>query len=839
MVKSVLFKAIFKFCTTKNLFIYFRRRYNDNQISYLNGIVKLRGKIRTLKCTKAFLEKCVARKVTPTFIKHRLEKTKVKPSWKIQRAFINEEIEDIVRKSVKLKATYRNRWSENTEFLTLFDKIRLCKYLANVEVHMTEKTIKVHDNRIEVLVRKRYGEITSSTGDGSLINLSDYKLTNEESFALKLGLNFCVPPSSICREQIAAEVEMLYEQASTRLVPVSDTKLKALKAKLHDFTYAYSGSTIDRHDVPLLKDHHKAVRSLRQNSDILITKPDKGTGTVVMNKSSYFKRIETEILSDSDKFERTGPIDMMRAAKKAENEVCDKLKLWSKEGLLSEEQRNDVRPIGSQLPMLYGLPKIHKKNCPYRPILSMTKSPQERLAKWLLKIIRPAENFYTKHCVKDSFTFAREIQSFPHEQCSSFMVSYDVCSLFTNVPVKEAIKITADYLYKGDDKEQHPPLPRKGFERLMELATIGVKFIFGDNMYTQIDGVAMGSPLGPALANIFLGYHEDQLFARTPKPMYYCQYVDDTFVLFPSQLEASEFHKSLNKLHDALQFTKEVETNNKLPFLDVLVEHANGEMITSVYRKDTFTGQYMRWNSFAPKQRKLNLIYTLTLRALSICSPSKIDNELKNIKSILLKNGYPEIIVDTFMARKIRLFNGKKRYGPKLCPIYMKLPWIGAKSILFENQIRNKIKLCFPAAEVRVIYSTRSLMKFHLKVAVPTLLRSKVIYQFQCSCGKEYVGRTAQRLTDRIAQHVPAMIRNPKLKKNRPNPTNQKSAIAKHLCESSACADLYSNEWFSVLDMARSTFHLATLEATYISSLNPILCRQKQFVYALKICKGI
>ena len=95
-------------------------------------------------------------------MKHRLDKAKVKPSWKIQLAFINEEIEDTFRKFTKLKLTHRNVWTQSTQFLTFFDKIRFGKYLAEVELAMEDKTIKLHDKRIEFLVMKRYGNLNSN-----------------------------------------------------------------------------------------------------------------------------------------------------------------------------------------------------------------------------------------------------------------------------------------------------------------------------------------------------------------------------------------------------------------------------------------------------------------------------------------------------------------------------------------------------------------------------------------------------------------------------------------------------------------------------------------------------
>ena len=124
--------------------------------------------------------------------------------------------------------------------------------------------------------------------------------------------------------------------------------------------------------------------------------------------------------------------------------------------------------------------------------------------------------------------------------------------------------------------------------------------------------------------------------------MYY-RYVDDTFVIFHDEKHCDSFLSKLNSLHPALQFTHEKECNLTLPFLDVLVGKTESEFFTAVYRKPTFTGQYLRWNSFSPQKRKLNLI--LTHRALKICSPDKLQLELDKIMSILLAHGYPDDVI--------------------------------------------------------------------------------------------------------------------------------------------------------------------------------------------------
>ena len=158
-------------------------------------------------------------------------------------------------------------------------------------------------------------------------------------------------------------------------------------------------------------------------------------------------------------------------------------------------------------------------------------------------------------------------------------------------------------------------------------------------MYRQIEGVSMGSPLGRILSNIFVGFHEILLFEKFPKLFIYLRYVDDTFVTFSSRNDILLFFHKLNELHPSLSFTMEEEKNNKLPFLDMLVERCEFSFPTSVHRKPTFTGLYLCWDSLAPRSRKLNLIRCLSFRAFNICCDSKIEAELKVIKEIFINNG--------------------------------------------------------------------------------------------------------------------------------------------------------------------------------------------------------
>ena len=142
--------------------------------------------------------------------------------------------------------------------------------------------------------------------------------------------------------------------------------------------------------------------------------------------------------------------------------------------------------------------------------------------------------------------------------------------------------------------DAQPFISKAFFIELMKSATSGVEFSFNDIMYKQTDGVAMGSPLGPALVNIFVRFYEEKLFSQISKPSTYFRYVDDTFAIFRNEEESENFFNQLNCLHPSLKFTFEKEKNSCLLFLDVNVERTVTGFETNVYRKPTFTGQYLR-----------------------------------------------------------------------------------------------------------------------------------------------------------------------------------------------------------------------------------------------------
>ena len=123
-------------------------------------------------------------------------------------------------------------------------------------------------------------------------------------------------------------------------------------------------------------------------------------------------------------------------------------------------------------------------------------------------------------------------------------------------------------------------------------------------------GVAMGSLLGPALANIFMCSFESKWFRDCPndlKPVFYRRYIDDIFVLFSTPDHADKFREYLPSKHPNINFFIEKEEDYRLPFLDIKIFRENDKFATSVYRKKTFSGVYTNFKCFIPETYKIGL----------------------------------------------------------------------------------------------------------------------------------------------------------------------------------------------------------------------------------------
>ena len=278
--------------------------------------------------------------------------------------------------------------------------------------------------------------------------------------------------------------------------------------------------------------------------------------------------------------------------------------------------------------------------------MSSINSYYYNLASYLYALLTPF--IPTAYCTKDSFTFIKDIQEVSTQD--SFMVLYDVCSLFTNIPLSETIDIAIKLILEN---KKDLKFSENELTKLFCFATAQTHFYFDGKIFDQVDGVAMGSPLGPALANLFMGYYKQKWLESDHGRLvkFYRRYVDDIFCFFENEHQAQTFLDFLNIQHPNLNFTIEKQHMKQLPFLDVL-NTRSGRLITSAYRKSTFTGLLQNYDSFVPSTYKKGLIKTLidrTFRLNNIWAGFHLD--LEKLKVILQKNEYPLKLIDKPLYR--------------------------------------------------------------------------------------------------------------------------------------------------------------------------------------------
>ena len=179
------------------------------------------------------------------------------------------------------------------------------------------------------------------------------------------------------------------------------------------------------------------------------------------------------------------------------------------------------------MPRFYGLWKIHKVNVPLRPIVSFVNSPTYNISKFLYKIIKPLMT--NRFSVKNSIDFIDHIKDVVIEE-DDILVSFDVASLFTSVPVDCASKCIFDLLVVDDSLSTHTQLNANDIKTGLEICSNSTVFSFQNVLYRQTFDIPMGSCIAPIVANIFKEHIEKAaLTTFHMPPQLWLRYKDDTF----------------------------------------------------------------------------------------------------------------------------------------------------------------------------------------------------------------------------------------------------------------------------------------------------------------------
>ena len=378
-------------------------------------------------------------------------------------------------------------------------------------------------------------------------------------------------------------------------------------------------------------------------------------------------------------------------------------------------------------------------------------------------------------------------------------------------------------LFSG--KYDLPPVDKEIFKQLAQISSCNVLMSTHEGYIRQVDGLAMGSPPAPHLANGWLSKYDPIIKGEGCK--IFSRYMDD-IIRNIKRHQIEEKLRQINSLHPNLKFTCEREVEGKLPFLDMMIINTKGILSSTWYNKPTDTGLIMNFHALAPKKYKWSVVSGFVYRIYRACSNWQLFNtSLEKAKRVLEKNQYPPDFYEPIIKKALQDIVGgsedkstsstgetsslQNEEAETADPVPKKLLFVQYRGKCTEDYARALHRCKAPCTIVMTLQKLRTVLP-SLKPSVEKEIRSGIVYKMKCPrCFACYVGYTIRHLKTRSGEH--------RTKKDKP--------VYKHLTQCNAkvtCDD------FEILaSSSRGEDYLMTLEALWIRELNPTINTKDEY----------
>lgn len=587
-------------------------------------------------------------------------------------------------------------------------------------------------------------------------NLSSEPFTEEELNLLDKGLNYTIRPEKTNIDNIIIDIETAIKYKPDFIKhSVRNEVMPILKATKRNNNYQRN-------------EEHNTLKSIKEK-DVFFLKADKGNALVILDKSDYKHRMEQTIQSSEFQQLKRNPLPkMIKAATNAIKEIYETFKV----------PRWRLSVSNPRVPRLYGLPKIHKEGNKMRPIVTNINAPTYNIAKWLVETFNkfPQPPGFQ---VKNNIQFVENIKNLRIEE-DELLISFDVVSLYPNVPISTALEAIKNWLNNLDITPEEAELYAKLTSKCMEQN----EFQYDNNFYKLKHGTSMGHPLSCFVANAFMGHLETEMHKNNQLPKVWHRYVDDVFTIMRRE-EVQPFLKLINSQYESIKFTVEFEQNNHLPFLDLLLTRFKHHIDISVYRKPTTTRRYITSDSYCSFNTKMASFRSMINRMCNLpLSAENYTKELEYIRETADINGYNSHIINNMVEKHM-----KKQKRESLSTMFkiQKDENIKRISFTFAPPLTNTLKHLFKKHKLELTFANNNKLLHKLgsvKDSIPELQKSGC-YRIDCAekdCNKLYIGQTKRNITTRFKEHTAHF------KYNRP----EKSSVAAHMLE---------NEHFDIKDV--------------------------------------
>lgn len=494
-------------------------------------------------------------------------------------------------------------------------------------------------------------------------------------------------------------------------------------------------------NINILKDFKITQQFVKNHPEILIGRSDKGNTTVVVKREEYFNEMK-KMFDDKSLYATLNSDPTAKFERKCKELIKELVKC----GAVSKWRAEFLKNNNSPPPKAYGLRKTHKVGkIAYRPVISNIDSPTYAISKYIHGILANVCSTFHRS-VKNSFQVVSILKDviLPDDY---IFISLDVVSLFPSIPKKLILEIISS---KWNWFANYTEIPKSLFLKIIEFLFESSYFVIDGSYYILLDGSPMGAPCSPSIANILMEVLVSHVLStvdfEVPVALYY---VDDSLFAIPSE-KTSEFVQSFNNFNEKIQFTSELEVNQRLPFLDIeVIRNNDGSVMTNWYVKPTASGRMLNYLSLHPTTQKVNTVKNLLHRVHSLSHESFWQQNLTKIRRVLKDNNYPT----SFVNRIINEFgrkNMRKTNEEPSCQIFSKIPNI---PILSNNIKRMLMKEDIGNVAVYNTKTTRSLFS-KIKHKDEKMMTKNLVYKFDCvDCNKIYIGESKQKISSRIYQH--------------------------------------------------------------------------------------
>jgi hypothetical protein len=558
-------------------------------------------------------------------------------------------------------------------------------------------------------------------------------------------------------------------------------------------------SNIFTSNVRSTKDYtYKKLMKLINNQDIVLLEGDKETAIVIMNKADYVAKMNQMIeigISDGTYVE-------------CEDTTFKDLELFRNflyRHFKDHPKYKKMLPASHRPARMYGSAKTHKfdnfedinvESLKLRPIMDQSGTMVYTTSQILAEYLGPLND--SKYIITDTLKFPSILEEHKLNEDEED-ISYDVESLFTNVPIDETIQYILDEIYVR--KKLQPICSRLILKRLLKRLTSDCLFSVNERLIKQIDGCAMGSPLSVVLSGIFMSKLEKDV-VYPEAPILFRRFVDDVFHRKKKNAPDTLLPK-LNSYHPKIKFT--VEYNLK-KFLDTKLELNDGIYVTSVNRNRK---KPVHWSSKVPKKIKRNIVTNDLHRAKKISTD--FENEKKEVSKKYENAGYPK----RFVASIVKIFEENQSRQPtspeepdERTFIPIRIPFCEKNEKVAKHFIEKLKNFTGNQFRFSIIWQSKKI-KTLFKVKDPVVHKANVIYRGTSCTNPEvtYIGETKQVAEKRWSQHE--------------NP-NHDSAPSKHLTNNTE--DKFT--WEILTGSSSNWYKRRIHEALFIRKFNPILNRQ-------------